>query len=149
VDIIIDALLGSQTTFADLKADYESFQIVIAAMDWANSNKAPVLSIDFPSGVDPIEGMCSINIGGKHLLVVHRRVLLFSIGTPYHVNHRIKPKWTLCYGAPASGCASRNITGELFVADIGIPVTTWKKANVHPIVPFGQDIIIALEYGHV
>lgn len=62
MDIIIDALLGSQITFADLKSDYESFQIVIAAMDWANSNKAPVLSIDFPSGVDPIEGMFQTNI---------------------------------------------------------------------------------------
>jgi NAD(P)H-hydrate repair Nnr-like enzyme with NAD(P)H-hydrate epimerase domain len=69
VDIIIDALLGSQTTFADLKSDYESFQIVIAAMDWANSNKAPVLSIDFPSGVDPVEGMCPFHIGGNTCLL--------------------------------------------------------------------------------
>ncbi|KAH8556093.1 YjeF N-terminal domain-containing protein [Umbelopsis sp. PMI_123] len=125
VDIIIDALLGSQISFTDLKSDYDSFQIVTAAMEWANSNKAPVLSLDFPSGVDPVEG------------------------TPYHVNHRVKPKWTLCYGAPTSGCASRNVTGELFVADIGIPAMAWKKANVNPIVPFGQDIIIALEYSHV
>ncbi|KAI8575515.1 hypothetical protein K450DRAFT_261305 [Umbelopsis ramanniana AG] len=73
VDIIIDALLGSQTTFADLKSDYESFQIVIAAMDWANSNKAPVLSIDFPSGVDPIEGMCPFRIGEITCLFIHRR----------------------------------------------------------------------------
>jgi NAD(P)H-hydrate repair Nnr-like enzyme with NAD(P)H-hydrate epimerase domain len=56
VDIIIDALLGSQISFTDLKSDYDSFQIVTAAMEWANSNKAPVLSLDFPSGVDPVEG---------------------------------------------------------------------------------------------
>lgn len=67
-------------------------------------------------------------------------------GTPYHVGHRIKPKWTLCYGAPICGCSSRNVTGELFLADIGIPKSAWQKANVHPTVPFGSDIIIALEY---
>ncbi|CAM0135216.1 enhancer of mRNA decapping [Umbelopsis sp. WA50703] len=122
VDIIIDALLGSQTTLADLRADREAFHTVTTAMDWANDNKAPVLSLDFPSGIDPLQG------------------------TPYHVGHRINPKWTLCYGAPICGCSSRNVTGELFLADIGVPKSTWKKAKIHPTVPFGSDIIIALEY---
>jgi hypothetical protein len=71
---------------------------------------------------------------------------LHLLGTPYHVNHRIKPKWTLCYGAPNYGCTSRSVTGELFLADIGIPEYSWKKAHVQPIVHFGQDIIVALEY---
>jgi NAD(P)H-hydrate repair Nnr-like enzyme with NAD(P)H-hydrate epimerase domain len=56
VDIIIDALLGSQTTLADLRADREAFHTVTTAMDWANDNKAPVLSLDFPSGIDPLQG---------------------------------------------------------------------------------------------
>ncbi|KAG2186326.1 hypothetical protein INT43_002764 [Umbelopsis isabellina] len=148
VDIIIDALLGSQTTLADLRADREAFHIVTTAMDWANDNKAPVLSLNFPSGIDPLQG--NIKDIPYHLQYAWTccvlRFLQPITGTPYHVGHRIKPKWTLCYGAPICGCSSRNVTGELFLADIGIPKSAWKKANVHPTVPFGSDIIIALEY---
>ncbi|KAI9311867.1 YjeF N-terminal domain-containing protein [Dichotomocladium elegans] len=89
-----------------LRDDYKTRELLWAAMDWANGNKAPVLSLDFPSGINAIDGH------------------------PFHVMHHIHPKWTLCFGAPKQGCTSRSITGELFLADIGIPAVSWREANI-------------------
>lgn len=57
VDLIIDALLGYQFTLRDLTDDGENpRRLVSDLMDWANANKAPVLSLDFPSGVNGATG---------------------------------------------------------------------------------------------
>lgn len=56
VDLIIDALMGSETSLQSLRGDYETRQQLWDSMDWANNNKAPVLSLDFPSGVNALEG---------------------------------------------------------------------------------------------
>ncbi|KAL1928251.1 hypothetical protein VTP01DRAFT_3167 [Rhizomucor pusillus] len=123
VDLIIDALMGSETSLQSLRGDYETRQQLWDSMDWANNNKAPVLSLDFPSGVNALEGH------------------------PFHVMHYIQPKWTLCFGAPKQGCISRNVTGELFLADLGIPSISWKKCGVKPShIPWGAEFILALEY---
>ncbi|KAL0086574.1 YjeF N-terminal domain-containing protein [Phycomyces blakesleeanus] len=125
VDLIIDGLMGCQSTLKDLRGDYETRELLRGSMDWANANKAPVLSLDFPSGVNGIDGL------------------------PFHVMHYIKPKWTLCFGAPKIGCTSRAVTGELFLADIGIPPVAWEELTGNRYtIPWGSDFILALEYDH-
>lgn len=113
VDLIVDALLGPETK--KISATVKS------QMSWANANKAPVLSIDFPSGVNPDNGA-------------------------FPANHYITPKWTLCLSAPYTGCTSRNVTGELFLADAGLSFLCFKSiiSNFH--IPWGSDFVLALEY---
>ncbi|CEP18638.1 hypothetical protein [Parasitella parasitica] len=112
VDIIVDALLGSDM----LKIT----PAIKAQMNWANNNKAPVLSIEFPSGVNPNDGNASDTF--------------------------IHPKWTLCLGAPYTGCISRNTTGELFLADTGLPFSCFEKSVPDFHIPWGSDFVLALEY---
>lgn len=113
VDLIVDALLGSETK--------KMSAAIKSQMSWANANKAPVLSIDFPSGVHPDNGA-------------------------FPANHYITPKWTLCLGAPYTGCTSRNVTGELFLADTGLSFLCFQSIirNFH--IPWGSDFVLALEY---
>lgn len=110
----MDALLGSEL----LKIT----PAIKKQMNWANSNKAPVLSIEFPSGVNPNDG---------------------SLPDP---SHYIKPKWTLCLGAPYTGCLSRNITGELFLADFGLPFLAFEKCVSNFYIPWGSEFVLGLEY---
>ncbi|KAG0076722.1 enhancer of mRNA decapping [Podila epicladia] len=84
---------------------------------------APVLSLDMPSGVNGTTGQ-----GDKTKFCV-------------------RPKWTLCLGAPKTGCRSRATTGELFLTDLGIPRTCWKRAGVKGWgMPWGADFLVGLEY---
>ncbi|KAI8064793.1 YjeF N-terminal domain-containing protein [Gilbertella persicaria] len=112
VDIIVDALLGSDM----LKIT----PAIKKQMNWANQNKAPILSIEFPSGVNPNDGLAS--------------------------DIHIHPKWTLCLGAPYTGCTSRNVTGELFVADMGLPFVCFEKTIPGFHIPWGNEFVLALEY---
>ncbi|CAG8525729.1 2990_t:CDS:10, partial [Paraglomus occultum] len=105
VDLIVDALLGYQFTLRDITDDSDR-RLICSLMEWANINKAPVLSLDMPSGVNG------------------------ATGIPGNAAHHIHPKWTLCLGAPKTGCKSRTVTGELFLADIGIPRICWKKVGI-------------------
>jgi hydroxyethylthiazole kinase-like uncharacterized protein yjeF len=118
VDIIVDALVGGSSS------NLLSSSSIKNHIHWANVNKAPVLSIDFPSGVHPDKGVTA-------------------------GNNFIRPKWTLCLGAPYTGCTSRNITGELFLADAGLPLVCFQKSigagnNFH--IPWDSDFVLALEY---
>ncbi|KAF0457890.1 YjeF N-terminal domain-like protein [Gigaspora margarita] len=122
VDLIVDALLGYQFNLRDIVDEYEKHSIC-ELIDWANVNKAPVLSLDMPSGVNG------------------------NTGNPSNPIHYIHPKWTLCLGAPKSGCKSRAVTGELFLADIGIPRVCWKRIGVKGWgMPWGSEYLIGLEY---
>ncbi|KAI9024378.1 YjeF N-terminal domain-containing protein [Phycomyces nitens] len=126
VDLIIDGLMGCQSTMRDLRGDNTTRELLRGSMDWANANKAPILSLDFPSGVNGMDG------------------------NPFHVMHHIKPKWTLCFGAPKIGCTSRSVTGELFLADIGIPPVAWEEvAGESYNIPWGPSFLLALEYGQL
>lgn len=58
VDLIIDAMMGSELSLSMLRNDYETREMLWKAMDWANANKAPVLSLDFPSGINALDGKC-------------------------------------------------------------------------------------------
>lgn len=113
VDLIVDALLGAETK--------KLSPAIKSQMSWANSNKAPVLSIEFPSGVNPDNGA-------------------------FPANHYITPKWTLCLSAPYTGCTSRNVTGELFLADAGLPFLCFQSIIQDFLIPWGSDFVLALEY---
>ena len=81
--------------------------------------------------------------------VVNSRYLLSNNfkGTPVNSAHYIHPKWTLCLGAPKRGCNSRSVTGELFLADIGIPRGCWKRIGVKGWgMPWGSEYLVGLEY---
>ncbi|KAF9208559.1 enhancer of mRNA decapping [Haplosporangium sp. Z 27] len=122
VDLIMDGMLGYQYTVRDI-VDSDERETVCDLMDWANDNKAPVLSLDMPSGVNGTTGQ-----GDKTKFCV-------------------RPKWTLCLGAPKAGCRSRSTTGELFLTDLGIPRACWKKAGVKGWgMPWGADFLVGLEY---
>lgn len=64
-------------------------------INMSNELNKKVLSIDIPSGLDA------------------------DTGNPY--NPTIKAKWTLSLTLPKKGCLNKEFTGELYVADIGIP----------------------------
>ncbi|CAG8745793.1 6064_t:CDS:2, partial [Racocetra persica] len=122
VDLIVDALLGYQFTLRDIADEHEKL-LICELIDWANANKAPILSLDMPSGVNG------------------------NTGNPSNPAHCIHPKWTLCLGAPKSGCKSRAVTGELFLTDIGIPRVCWKRIGVKGWgMPWGSEYLIGLEY---
>jgi hypothetical protein len=104
VDLVIDSLLGSYQSILDLSVEYDK-PLVCALIAWANENKANVLSLDVPSGVNPISGL------------------------PMSPSHYIQAKWTLAFGLPKTGLASRDITGELLLTDIGIPKIVFKRVG--------------------
>ena len=56
VDLIIDGLMGSEFSVSLLRGDYITRELLWDSMDWANNNKAPVLSLDFPSGINASDG---------------------------------------------------------------------------------------------
>ena len=56
VDLIIDGLMGSESSVKLLRGDYTTRELLWESMDWANANKASVLSLDFPSGINATSG---------------------------------------------------------------------------------------------
>ncbi|KAJ3309412.1 enhancer of mRNA decapping [Blyttiomyces sp. JEL0837] len=101
VDLIIDALLGSNQGILDLPVEQDRI-LVSDLMRWANDNKANILSLDVPSGVNPITGI------------------------PTSPTHHISPRWSLAFGLPKTGLACAE-SGEIFLADISIPRIIFQK----------------------
>jgi NAD(P)H-hydrate repair Nnr-like enzyme with NAD(P)H-hydrate epimerase domain len=56
VDFIIDSLLGSCQTLLELSNETEK-HLVCQLIVWANGNRAPLLSIDIPSGINTNTGI--------------------------------------------------------------------------------------------
>jgi hypothetical protein len=75
-------------------------------------------------------------------------LVYFSLDYGSEGPHRIHPKWTICLAAPKVGCTSRSVTGELYMGDLGIPRTCWKRVGVKGGggMPWGADFLVALEY---
>ncbi|KAJ3073347.1 enhancer of mRNA decapping [Podochytrium sp. JEL0797] len=130
VDLIIDALLGSIHQILDLnELDRAS---ACDLMKWANENRANVLSLDIPSGINAITGI------------------------PTSPAHHVKAKWTLSFGLPKACLAkiAREIAGELFLADIGIPKIVFQKLKskagvvgkslIRYVPPFGDKFVVGL-----
>lgn len=84
---------------------------------WANSTGAPILSLDVPSGTDSTTGE-----------------------TPGEV---IQAIWTMTLALPKTGLVSRN-AGQVVLADIGIPVETYRRVGLKYVSPFGGRFRVLL-----
>jgi NAD(P)H-hydrate epimerase len=86
-------------------------------IQWANGTGAPILALDVPSGVDATTGE-----------------------TP---GDAISPRWTMTLALPKTGLL-RASTGELFLADIGIPEGAYRRGVRTYIPPFGDGYRVPL-----
>ena len=84
---------------------------------WANAAAAPVLALDVPSGLDATTG-----------------------DTP---GECIQATCTLTLALPKTGLLSEN-TGDLYLADIGIPQETFRRAGIDYASPFDDRFWVKL-----
>jgi NAD(P)H-hydrate epimerase len=84
---------------------------------WANAMHAPILALDMPSGVEATTGQ-----------------------TP---GEFIRPRWTLTLALPKTGLSPEK-TGDLFLADIGIPEGTYRRMSLAYTAPFGSRFWVPL-----
>ncbi len=109
-DLIIDALIGNSLDSAPRGE-------AAALIRWANASKAPILSLDVPSGVNATTGE-----------------------TP---GEYIRPRWTITLALPKTGL-SPEITGNLYLADLGIPPRVFQQVNLRYTNPFGGSFWVSL-----
>ena len=109
--LVIDALIGYSLRGAPRG-------VPLTLIDWANAARAPVLSLDVPSGVDSTTGE-----------------------TP---GAFITPTQTMTLALPKSGLVPKR-TGALWLADIGIPQETFERAGIEFQPPFGAWFRVQLE----
>ncbi|KAA8912879.1 YjeF N-terminal domain-containing protein [Sphaerosporella brunnea] len=109
-ELIIDGLLGMHLGFDDLRPDDQAtaFELV----HFANMGRASVLSVDIPTGVDGSSGKIPQSDDSDAVYM--------------------RARWVVCMGAPKTGLLNAVILGvgagwDLFVADIGISNTAWRK----------------------
>jgi NAD(P)H-hydrate epimerase len=84
---------------------------------WTGQQQVPVISLDVPSGVNATTGE--------------------------KATHHIKPTATLTLALPKTGLLPE-VTGELYLADIGIPKEAFAKLNLHYTTPFGNDFYVKI-----
>jgi NAD(P)H-hydrate epimerase len=85
--------------------------LIASLIHWANRTGAPILSLDVPSGLNATTG-----------------------DTP---GEWIRARWTLTLALPKTGLLPEK-TGELFLADIGIPEGAYRKLGLNYIAPFSK-----------
>jgi NAD(P)H-hydrate epimerase len=86
-------------------------------IQWANSSGAPILALDVPSGLDATTGEAP--------------------------GACIAPKWTITLALPKTGLLPEK-TGELYLADLGIPGAAYRRLRLEYLNPFGPDFIVRL-----
>ena len=84
---------------------------------WANGTGTPILALDVPSGVDATTG--------------HRP------------GDCIHPHWTMTLALPKTGLPPQR-TGQLFLADIGIPAQTYRRLGLSYVSPFAKGFWVPL-----
>ncbi len=84
---------------------------------WATGTGAPVLALDVPSGLDSTTG--------------HRP------------GDSIQPRWTMTLALPKTGLLPEH-TGRLFLADIGIPLQTYRHLGLSYVNPFAKGFWVPL-----
>ncbi len=92
---------------------------VLKMINWANSSGVPVLSLDIPSGVDSTSGESPGSF--------------------------VRARSTMTLALPKTGLLPE-ITGDLFLADIGIPVTVFERLGLNYKPPFDNRYLTALLY---
>jgi len=85
---------------------------------WANATGVPALSLDVPSGVDATTGETP---GGF-----------------------IRARWTMTLALPKTGLHPET-TGELILADIGIPAAAYQRAGIRYTPPFDRRFRVPLK----
>ena len=111
-DLMIDALLGGEPQATPTGKVRELIQL-------ANSSRAPILSLDLPSGVDPDSG---------------------QLFTPH-----IQATATMTVALPKIGLlAAQHACGVLYLADIGVPTQLYAELGVAVPLLFAQDTIVPL-----
>ena len=134
---IFQATSGEEIGIAELTASTEPVNLIIDALigyslraaprgkaleliKWANHTGAPILSLDTPSGVDSTTGE--------------------TLGEYIHA------RWTMTLALPKIGLLPEK-TGELILADIGIPASaySWETLQLKYILPFGDRFRIPLQ----
>lgn len=114
-DLLIDAVIGHGLRGSPRGPSRGLIQL-------ANSNAAPILSLDVPSGMDSEAG---------RLFTPHvRAAATLALGLP---------KAGLCAVDAASAC------GDLYLADIGAPAALWAQLGVEGTPLFGCNSILALD----
>ncbi|MBI3124028.1 MAG: NAD(P)H-hydrate epimerase [Ignavibacteriales bacterium] len=88
---------------------------------WASQNLGIIISLDIPSGINSTTGETACNY--------------------------IKPDLTLTLALPKTGLLPA-LTGELYLADIGIPKKVYQMLNINYQQPFGQNFYIKLKNVH-
>lgn len=149
-ELIIDGLLGTHLSIEDLRTDQQAtaFELV----QFSNKSKASVLAVDIPSGVDGSTGLSPIpisrNMNRGTNGCLGEVAQLEDTGT-FHM----KAKWVVCMGAPKTGLLNALVSGvgagwNLYVADIGISNTAWRKYGTRRRhgVEFAADWVVTLEY---
>ncbi len=86
---------------------------------WANDGRIPILSLDVPSGIEATSGRAP--------------------------GEFIRPKWTMTLALPKLGLLPQN-TGQLFLADIGIPIAAFRRLQPNYISPYGKRFWVALRH---
>lgn len=86
-------------------------------IQWANGTNAAILSLDVPSGVDSTTG-----------------------DTP---GAFIQASWTMTLALPKTGLVPER-TGELHLADIGIPEEAYRRVGLSHACPFGNSFRVPL-----
>lgn len=109
-DLILDALIGYGLMSAP---DAGATELI----NWANSSRDPILSLDIPSGLNATTGE-----------------------TP---GACITPKWTMTLALPKTGLVPEK-AGVLYLADIGIPAGAYSRLGLEYQNPFGSDFWVRI-----
>src|SRR5215813_967283 len=129
---VFSATPGKVLSAANLSG--ESFDLIIDALigygltgapsgiysdliHWANSTRVKILALDVPSGLDSTTG-----------------------ATPGQV---IGAEATMTLALPKTGLIGDR-PGRLFLADIGIPMETYRRLNLAYVAPFGSRYVVPL-----
>ena len=113
-DLLIDAIIG-----CGLRGDPHGN--VRSLIELANSNPAPILSLEVPSGVEPATG----------------RISATSVQAAATLSLAL-PKWGLRTAAAAAAC------GDLHVADIGVPAALYEQIGIAVPLLFARNSVVPL-----
>jgi NAD(P)H-hydrate epimerase len=109
-DLVLDALIG-------YSLDGAPMGVYADLIGWANDGKAPVLSLDVPSGVNAT--------------------------TAETCGASVRAQTTMTLALPKTGLVAEQ-TGRLLLADIGIPAETYRRAGIDCLSPFDTRYILPL-----
>ena len=83
----------------------------VRLIEWADASGAPILALDIPSGRNATTGEAP--------------------------GACMRPRWSMTLALPKTGLLA-DTTGDLFLADIGIPQETYQRMQMKYVSPFGK-----------